>query len=312
LTSALLEESKEVYAISLRTIVWPTKPVEAARVVDAISSLLGIFSLINMARQQINQEHLLFLASEGDSTRLKEAIAEMNGSLNDSDLHKLLLEATKNKHTETIDLLLQQCGTTELPEELVASAASTNWTIYELYLSKYPKLYERQWEGGGNVLCASLRSGNFDLLQHLLEFGVDPGSDIEKCPYRIGYFMLPVEWVAYAADATILRLLLRYGAVVKDTYALHLAAAESDKLENLGILIDAGAKVNALMDYDRSECNGSTALHRAAGAGQMRNAEYLLEHGADSSIYDHQGLTAATVARRAGHDRIAHFLEGTL
>lgn len=49
---------------------------------------------------------------------------------------------------------------------------------------------------------------------------------------------------------------------------------------------------------------GCSALHRAAGAGQLPLCDLLLEEGADVEATDRSGQTALMVALAAGHDQV--------
>jgi ankyrin len=54
---------------------------------------------------------------------------------------------------------------------------------------------------------------------------------------------------------------------------------------------------------------GRTALHVAAAAGDLELAQLLLEFGADTSLRDHDGLTAEEIARKKGNAEVAELLQ---
>ena len=56
---------------------------------------------------------------------------------------------------------------------------------------------------------------------------------------------------------------------------------------------------------------GQTALHWAGGRNRMETARVLLEHGADRSLKDLLGRTAAEFAWENGHAAVAAFIEGS-
>ena len=51
-----------------------------------------------------------------------------------------------------------------------------------------------------------------------------------------------------------------------------------------------------------------TALMWAAGMGHAETVRLLLQHGADASLSDDRGKTAAQMAREAGHAKVADML----
>jgi|ThiBio_1000_plan_1041568.scaffolds.fasta_scaffold06313_4 ankyrin repeat protein len=76
---------------------------------------------------------------------------------------------------------------------------------------------------------------------------------------------------------------------------LHAAALEGHA-EVVGLLIDAGADVNA-----RTSGTKTTPLHSAAGGGHAEVARLLLEHGADPGAKTVEGNTPRALAERWGH-----------
>ncbi len=79
---------------------------------------------------------------------------------------------------------------------------------------------------------------------------------------------------------------------------LHAAAAGRHG-DVAGLLIDAGAEVNA------KQSHGWTPLHSAAANGDGELVERLIAAGADPAATNDDGKTAADVAAAGGHERIA-------
>lgn len=82
--------------------------------------------------------------------------------------------------------------------------------------------------------------------------------------------------------------------------ALHGAARQSP--ESVGLLLDAGAEVDAAM-----ASSGETPLHQAARSGRPAIVDRLLEAGADASLTTRTPdgeLTPADLARAAGHEAL--------
>ena len=86
----------------------------------------------------------------------------------------------------------------------------------------------------------------------------------------------------------------RYGVTV-----LMAVVNNHDWPEQVAALLDRGANVSATSHGDM------TALHLAAGHNRTRAARVLLEYGADATIGNQFGTTAAQFARKQGHDALA-------
>lgn len=80
-------------------------------------------------------------------------------------------------------------------------------------------------------------------------------------------------------------------------------AARAGNTVQVQTLIRQGAPVDA---RDRL---GRTALMLAAMHSQTATVQKLLALGANPALVDHEGLTAAQLARRQGHARLADQLE---
>jgi ankyrin repeat protein len=56
--------------------------------------------------------------------------------------------------------------------------------------------------------------------------------------------------------------------------------------------------------------DGATALHIAAATGDPELVGLLINHGANHAAVNHNGDTAAEIARSAGFAELAEYLEG--
>jgi ankyrin repeat protein len=92
------------------------------------------------------------------------------------------------------------------------------------------------------------------------------------------------------------------GAV--DDTMLHIAAGRG-ALDDMEVLMDAGANVNAAGDL------GNTPLHDAALLGQTQAALLLLRRGARTDIRNEFGETAADVARQGRQAATLEVLESS-
>jgi uncharacterized protein len=110
----------------------------------------------------------------------------------------------------------------------------------------------------------------------------------------------PLMMAAIRANLPAARALVKRGAAVNRAgwTPLHYAASGPD-LGVSAFLIGQGAEVNA-----RSP-NGTTPLMMSARYGSSEVTPMLLKAGADASLKNELGLTAADFARQSGRDRDA-------
>lgn len=124
-----------------------------------------------------------------------------------------------------------------------------------------------------------------------------PGTDVNainqagETPLMLAAIKGRLDWV---------QALVKRGALVNEPgwSALHYAASGPEPAV-VRWLVQQGAAINA-----RSP-NGSTPLMLAAGYGGITSAEILLAAGADASLRNEQGLSAADFARKAGREGLA-------
>ncbi|MBX6745030.1 MAG: ankyrin repeat domain-containing protein [Acetobacteraceae bacterium] len=81
-------------------------------------------------------------------------------------------------------------------------------------------------------------------------------------------------------------------------------AARLGRLEVLRILLDCGAVAPAEEDPE----NAPTSLMEAAASGEAEAAALLLQRGANPSLRDPEGRTAADYAQENGHPALAQRL----
>jgi ankyrin repeat protein len=266
---------------------------------------------------------LIAACSAGDLPTLTSLLRSFNNSHPRSDqdatIFLLLAEATKLRHRTLVEYLLEQTENTDYSEDLIWSALAVGSDIYKLYLAKNPDILKFEWQGIGNVVCSALRRNDVALLTYLLEtVGADAGRFLEST--RMGYIYLPLEWVAYSSTESNARLLLKYGAIVKGTCALQLAATggrrgglRGGRLGMVRLLVEAGADVNGMLDsndfyYGRHGDPQGTALHYAAESGAKEVVEFLMVNGADTTKLDGFGHTAIERAESKGRSEIASLI----
>jgi ankyrin repeat protein len=185
------------------------------------------------------------------------------------------------------------------PEGVSAIAIAAYWSrgeVLSMLLEAVPDL--DLWE-------ASI-TGNVDRIRDLVE--QDPGLTGERSPD--GFTALHL--ATFFGHEAAARFLVDRGADVlaRTSNALanqpiHAAVAGSDaegRLACARVLLDAGALPNEL------QSGGFTPLMSAAQNGDRALVDLLLDRGADPSLRDDEGRSAADHARAAGHDDIAVLL----
>jgi ankyrin repeat protein len=93
-------------------------------------------------------------------------------------------------------------------------------------------------------------------------------------------------------------------AVDQGGYTALLLAASKNHVAIIERLLDAGAMIDA-----QERTQGYTPLIWAAHRGHRDAVEVLLEHGADRTLPDFEGRTAADHARAEGHGEILALLQ---
>lgn len=137
---------------------------------------------------------------------------------------------------------------------------------------------------GYNVLHMAAEHGQLEILQHLIECGVDVNTPNKTNLNK------PVVYGVYGG-VKALEMLLKAGASTEPhpdagdkVSALHRAAENNDGC--IELLCEAGADVHAV------DINGMTALHSAACCFNLEACKALIHHGADSDAMDDYGRTA--------------------
>jgi ankyrin len=177
----------------------------------------------------------------------------------------------------------------------------------------------RNYEYGTVVRPAAVQTGNMDALdlaRKLLDYGANVDARIEKPLPRQGGFdnnylrlngATSFLVAARAADPTLMRLLLEYGAdptlsTTDNVTPLMVAAgmgyvqgqsigAAEPRLEAVKLLLDLGADVQA-----KTLKLEETAMHGAATGGVNAVVELLYEHGASLDAKDKDGNTPLMIA----------------
>lgn len=112
---------------------------------------------------------------------------------------------------------------------------------------------------------------------------------------------------AYNGHANIVAMLVDFGADVNVADLINRTAlmysSSGPFPETVQLLLDKGAKVNIIDNNEHW-----TALMFAAAEGQTENAKRLLKAGADITLKDIDGDTAADFAAQKGHVDLANMI----
>jgi len=194
------------------------------------------------------------------------------------------------------------------------AAAAGRMDIVEVLLDHGadPNLPEEQIAPRGKALYSAVYHGHYEIAKLLLERGAFPNPPVESSGDAL--------WVSqeWRPDKRMEQLLLSYGArptkghlgeewPKEDNWLrispLHEAARKGDVREAQKLL-EAGADLTA-----RDEHLRSTPLAWAAKFGQLEMVQFLLRHGAPKSLPDDPvWATPVAWATRRGHDEIARLL----
>jgi ankyrin repeat protein len=176
-----------------------------------------------------------------------------------------LFVATQANRTRIVQILAEAGAKTDAPgrsgvSPLSAAAFNGNLRLLEMFLARGADPSGRDATGKSAVVYAAAR-GFLPIVRRLLDAGVDPNQ-------------------RYANDLT---LLMWAAGHAHD-------APESDGLQVVELLLQKGAPVNAVDD------RGRTALMNAAELGHAAIVRRLLSAGADPTLRDKDGKTAADLA----------------
>ena len=188
-----------------------------------------------------------------------------------NEVVRLLIDAgaTVNWHDEAP---LVEVKTVEIARMLVEAGADVNGLGYNV-------------NGGySTALCAAVGNRNINLARYLINAGADVNAPIPDDPddedWRECTFYpcpgSPLELAVHGKQRELVELLLEHGAQVQERLgagALHDAISSGD-LDGVGLLVDAGADVNALVD-------GFTALRLALHHDHSEVVAFLVNRGAN-------------------------------
>jgi len=153
---------------------------------------------------------------------------------------------------------------------------------------------------GQPVLHVAAREGNVEVVQAL----VAAGADIDK---RNAFQETPIMLASLAGHTKIVDFLVSKEAQINQPgWTPLLYAATNGHNEIIKILIENHAYI------DSSSPNGSTPLMMAVRGGHISTAQLLLEEGADPTIKNEAGDSAASWAEKAKQSDLAALIQATI
>lgn len=159
----------------------------------------------------------------------------------------------------------------DMVRTLLAHGANPNARLSSPILVRVHDRGDRNLGEGATPLMRAARKGDVDIMRLLVEHG----SDVN---------------LATADGSTALLYAAGLGGAGRFTAFEARQATEADRLEALGLLLDAGATV------DTVNAAGQSALHLAAAERGTEAARLLVAQGARLDLEDAQGRTALDIA----------------
>ena len=151
------------------------------------------------------------------------------------------------------------------------------------------------------VLMEAAFNGDLEEVQRLVSAGavVDAADPDQRTSLM---------WAAFNGHTAVVDFLLEQGAKLnaKDSNGRNalMYASSGPFAETVDLLLTKGAEVNV-----QGTLEGFTALMTAAAEGQVDVVRLLLAYGADPSLTDQDGDTAASFARQNDHSEVVSLLE---
>lgn len=245
----------------------------------------------------IEMSSTLFAAADRNCINLASALLDQGVSVDARDRlgARPLSRAARSGHIEMVDLLLQRGAPINARD--LAGATALYVAAERGQVSVVQRLIDRgadiglKGRSGTSPLAVAAFAGRNQVVGILLAHGADGrAADDTGKP--------PIVYAAASGSPDIVRQLLAQDIDINARYANDLtllmwaagpdqAVAEAQALEVVSYLVDAGAHVD-----DRDD-RGRTALMTAAEGNHADIVRLLLSHGADPSLRDKAGKSAA-------------------
>ncbi|QQR49186.1 ankyrin repeat domain-containing protein [bacterium] len=145
------------------------------------------------------------------------------------------------------------------------------------------------------------KHGDYQSLQTLIN------NDLENINTPDEDGLTPLHYAAYFSHLECIDILLQHGAKVNalnryECTPLHLAAGKKS-IDCLKLLVEHGATIN------HQDIDLWTPLHKAAVWGQLECVQYLVEKGANIFATTNTDQTPKEIATTKGHQNVADYLQ---
>ena len=191
-----------------------------------------------------------------------------------------------------------------LAPKLIREIKKGDKKAIENLLEKSTRLVDSKDQDGKPALIIALESGNYDILDTLLDRGADVDSKDKRG--RTALIIASQQGL----DRIVNALLNRGAEIDSFSYDQHygpplVEAAKEGHLETVRILLDRGANINQLGYSDTGAIiaaayGGRTPLMIAAKRGHVEIVRLLIDKGADINVIGYRGTTALINAAGEG------------
>lgn len=184
-------------------------------------------------------------------------------------------------------------------DEMAEAVAKGDFNLFKALYINSPQFINLKGRSGITLLWLAVRLQQEEIVEYLLDHGASPDVEI--------YWTSSIIGLAAGGDSAVLQRLLKAGASIDresggmDRLLPVHHAARTDRIENMKMLLVAGADVNS-----RTE-TGLFPLNLALGSRSMKMLLFLLEAGADPAMTDNRGTTVInSLIRGADPTRAIH------
>ena len=293
-------------------------PPEAAQRIAEIEKYLATGADIN-APYTKTWTLLMNVANE-DATEVVAFLLERGADPNVTAPHQSALgNAMWRQDAEIIELLLKHGAKTDFSygrdrdwqrAPLEDAVSSNKIELVELLLKYDADINLCPADVAQTPLLRAVDSSSvsFEMIEFLLERGANPNVGGHSAPS-----LLPLTAAVYKRGLPTIKLLVKHGADVNLSHALHIAVqrATDDVVEYL--IQVPGVKLDHIPSSGFSApLKGNAPLHLAAMKGRIKAAKMLLDRGANPVLENSYGMTPLDIATQHGHTEVATLLKEAL
>jgi ankyrin repeat protein len=218
-----------------------------------------------------------------------------------------LQEAARRGDLQAVTRFLNQgvnpdARDTEGVTALMHAAEQGHAAVVGILLKKNANPNLRESSYGMTALMVSAAEGHTEVVRLLL----DSNADVNLKDNNLGATALL--GAAEYGHTEIIKLLLQKGADVNASdsrgFRALSTAATKGYIETVQTLVQSGADINA-----QDSKYGASPLMGGAANDHYTVVEYLLKHGADTTLKAKNGSTALDFAKTRGHAKVAELIE---